>query len=159
MSARILVAGVGNIFLGDDGFGCEVVRRLASRPLPPRCEVVDFGIRGLHLAHALLTPCDLLVLVDAVHREEPPGTVYLLAPNTGAVPHSPGAAHGMDLPAVFASVRALGGSVPRTLLVACEPLDLADGIGLSEPVEQAVGEAVRRVEELVRREAFVAATA
>jgi hypothetical protein len=78
VTGRVLVAGVGNIFLGDDGFGPEVVRRLADRPLPPDVRVVDYGIRGMHLAYDLLDDVDLLVLVDAAPRGGRPGDVVLL---------------------------------------------------------------------------------
>ena len=78
MNGRILVAGIGNIFLADDGFGCEVVRWLAERELPDNVEVRDFGIRGMDLAYALMDPYEAVVLVDAVSRGEDPGTVYLI---------------------------------------------------------------------------------
>ena len=78
MTGRTLVAGVGNVFLRDDAFGCEVVRLLATHPVPDGVEVRDFGIRGVHLAYDLLDGCDLFVLVDAAPRGEPPGTVTVL---------------------------------------------------------------------------------
>jgi hydrogenase maturation protease len=81
VSPRILVAGVGNVFRGDDGFGVAVARRLAHEPLPPGVELRDYGVRGVHLAYELLDGYDLLVLVDAVTRGSPPGTLYVIEPD------------------------------------------------------------------------------
>ena len=97
MSGRILVAGIGNIFLGDDGFGCEVVRRLAERELPENVEVRDFGIRGMDLAYALMDPYEVVVFVDAVPRGEEPGTVYLIEAG-GSRRGGGGAGHPRDGP-------------------------------------------------------------
>lgn len=145
----ILVAGVGNVFLGDDGFGVEVVRRLAGRL--PGVRVADFGIRGFDLAMALLEPHELVVLVDAVRRGGEPGTLYVLE-----VGDAPGptdfAAHGMDPAQVLRNVRAMGGSPGRVMLVGCEPGDFGEMGRLSPTVEAAVDEAARMVESLVRRE-------
>jgi hydrogenase maturation protease len=156
MSKRILVAGIGNIFLGDDGFGVEVVRRLAGRELPEGVEVVDFGIRGLDLAYALQEEYDLVVFVDATPRGQEPGTVYLIEPEIeedGGVSLD---THGMDPVKVIKLSRALGAGPTRTLVVGCEPQVVVSGedyddmlMELSEPVRAAVGEAVRLVESLV----------
>ena len=156
MSKRILVAGIGNIFLGDDGFGVEVVRRLAGRELPEGVEVVDFGIRGLDLAYALQEEYDLVVFVDATPRGQEPGTVYLIEPEIeedGGVSLD---THGMDPVKVIKLSRALGARPTRTLVVGCEPQVVVSGedyddmlMELSEPVRAAVGEAVRLVESLV----------
>lgn len=145
---KVLVAGIGNIFLGDDGFGVEVVRRLAGRLSGAR--VADFGIRGFDLAMALLEPQDLVVLVDAVRRGGEPGTLYVLE-----VDDAPGpadfAAHGMDPAQVLRNVRAMGGSSGRVLLVGCEPGDLGEMGRLSPAVEAAVDGAIEIVESLVRK--------
>ena len=156
MSRRILVAGIGNIFLGDDGFGVEVVRRLAGRELPEGVEVVDFGIRGLDLAYALQDDYELVVFVDATPRGQEPGTVYLIEPEIeedGGVSLD---THGMDPVKVIKLSRALGAGPTRTLVVGCEPQVVVSGedyddmlMELSEPVRAAVGEAVRLVESLV----------
>ena len=145
---RILVAGVGNIFLGDDGFGPEVIRHVAE--LPDGVRVVDYGIRGMHLAYDLLDAWDALVLVDAVPDRGHPGKIRVFE----ADPESRDApvgldAHGMDPAAVFASLRALGGTPPRTIVVGCEVADIGDGIGLSAPVRAAIPDAVRAVETAV----------
>jgi hydrogenase maturation protease len=156
---RILVAGVGNIFLGDDAFGVEVVQRLARRPLPGEVRVVDFGIRGLDLTYALLDGYEAVVLVDAVPRGGPPGTLYLLEPNRGEPAEAPDGllieTHGMDPVKVLRLAAAMGGQVERLLLVGCEPAPLVEAedlqMGMSEPVQAAVGEAVALIEDLVVR--------
>jgi hydrogenase maturation protease len=148
----VLVAGAGNIFRGDDGFGVEVARRLAEAPLPPGVSVQDYGIRALHLAYALLEPPDLLIVADAVSRGEAPGTLYLIEPDalgdTGALADP----HGMSLTTVFDGVRALGGTLPRVLIVGCEPAELGETMGLSGPVEAAIAPAVRMIREVLARE-------
>ena len=148
---RVLVAGIGNIFLGDDGFGVEVAQRLAAAALPPGVEVLDVGIRGLHLAYRLLDGYDLVIAVDAVARGGAPGTVYLLEPDELGTGAARPEAHGMDLESVFAMVRALGGTPGRVLVVGCEPADLGEHIGLSPAVAQAVEATVQRVRELAER--------
>ena len=155
VTGRVLVAGVGNIFLGDDGFGVEVARRLAERPLPPDVRVADVGIRGVHLAFELLDGVDLLVLADAAQRGETPGTVTVLEVDAPSEPVRADwlmDAHDMTPDAVLGLLGALGGQVGRTVVVACEPSDLAAGIGLSGPVEAAVDEAVGAIERIVRAE-------
>jgi hydrogenase maturation protease len=154
MSQGILVAGIGNIFLGDDAFGVEVVRRLSQRALPEGVRVVDFGIRGFDLACALADDYDAAILVDAVRRGGAPGTLYVIEPEleqeeTGAVV-SP---HGLHPQEVLRLVRAMGGK-PRCLrLVGCEPAFLGSeeepAMGLSAPVERAVDEAILMVEALL----------
>jgi hydrogenase maturation protease len=145
--ARVLIAGIGNVFFGDDGFGVEVARRLAAEALPPHIEVVDAGIAGLHLAYRLLEGYELFIAVDAVTRGQPPGTVYVLEP---ALDESIGRAdaHSVDLRSVLASARAMGGQLGRVLVVGCEPLDLQARMGLSAAVEAAIEPAARRVREL-----------
>ncbi len=156
MSGRILVAGIGNIFLADDGFGCEVVRRLAERELPENVEVRDFGIKGMDLAYALMDPYEAVVFVDATPRGGEPGTVYLIeaeVPDEGEVAID---THGMDPVKVIRLARALGAEVPRTLVVGCEPKLVLTGenyddmlMELSEPVRAAVDEAAKLVESIV----------
>ncbi|HET9972548.1 MAG TPA: hydrogenase maturation protease [Streptosporangiaceae bacterium] len=153
--SRTLVAGVGNIFLSDDAFGCEVVRLMAGRPVPAGVEVKDFGIRGVHLVYDLLDGCDLFVLVDAAARGEAPGTVSVIeveVPEPG--PSVPGSgpvmdAHDLTPDAIFAMLGSLGGRPGRSLLVACEPADVGAGMGLSGPVQEALPHAVRTVEEII----------
>jgi hydrogenase maturation protease len=161
--ATILVAGIGNIFLGDDGFGVEVARELASRDHPESVRVVDFGIRGFDLAFALLDDPTATILVDAMPRGERPGTVYVLEPDFDAdamssqPDHSDGSfqGHAMTPDSVFALVRTLGGKPRNITVVGCEPLTLGpenEGyMGLSEPVAEAVPEAVAIVEQLLSR--------
>ena len=157
MVRRVLVAGIGNIFLGDDGFGVEVVRRLASRPLPEGVEVKDFGIRGMDLAYALQEDYGLVVLVDATPRGGEPGTVYLIEPEIEDGGEATLDTHGMDPVKVIKLSRALGAPPARTLVVGCEPRVVPGGedydemlMELSGPVRAAVDEAVKLVESLVR---------
>ncbi|MGW7041933.1 hydrogenase maturation protease [Streptomyces avermitilis] len=156
---RTLVAGIGNIFLGDDGFGVETARRLAERQLPAHIEVVDIGVRGVHLAYQLLDGYDTLILVDATARGEAPGTLYLIehdSPGGGEPQDAPPLdGHRMTPDTVLALLGTLcagtGGQPPRrTLIVGCEPASVDEGIGLSPPVSDAVPEAVRLIDELLR---------
>jgi hydrogenase maturation protease len=154
---RVLIACIGNIFLGDDGFGVEVARRLQDRVLPPGVVLKDFGIRGFDLTYALLEPYDLVILVDACPRGGDPGTVYLLLPDP-LEPVPPDAApvrvdtHAMNPVNVLRMVRLMGGTENRILIVGCEPADLGpeEGkFGLTEPVAAAVAEAATLIETLV----------
>ncbi len=158
MSApHILVACIGNIFLGDDGFGVEVARRFAPRPLPEGVRVVDFGIRGLDLAYALLDGSEVTIFVDATPRGGAPGTIYVIEPDLADVYSAkleapPVEAHSMNPMNVLRMVVAMGGTLERILLVGCEPATLGgeEGVmGLSEPVAAAVDEAVATIESLV----------
>jgi hydrogenase maturation protease len=150
MTARILVAGIGNIFLGDDGFGSEVVRNAALPQDDPSVQVIDYGIRGMHLAYDLLERWDTLVLVDAVPSRGNPGTLHVFQAEHDSPCEASGLdAHSMDPAAVFASLRALGGSPPYTVVVGCEAGSVEEGIGLTEPVAKAVPRAMRAVEEIV----------
>jgi hydrogenase maturation protease len=149
-----LVAGVGNIFLGDDAFGCEVIRMMAGRPVPDGVEIRDFGIRGVHLAYDLLDGCDLFVLVDAAPRGEAPGTVSVIEVDVPEPDPSAGPvmdAHDLTPDAIFALLGSLGGRPGRSLLVACEPADTGAGMGLSEPVLAALPHAVRAIEEIIAK--------
>jgi len=154
---RVLVAGVGNIFLGDDGFGVEVVRRLSDVDLPAHARVVDYGIRGMHLAHDLAgADHELTILVDATAQGDPPGTVHVI---DLAIPSTVDSlplldAHGMQPDVVLGLVRMLGGDPGRVLLVGCEPADLDHGMALSPAVERAVDTAVHVVCDLVTRFPF-----
>lgn len=169
---RVLVAGVGNMFLRDDGFGPEVARRLAATidPAAPGVLAVDYGIRGMHLAYDLLAGVDVLVLVDTVPPRPDPDPGAGPNPSAGAGPDS-GAApgririlrvrpedldaaasldpHGMDPAAVLGRLRSLGGELPLTYVVGCVPADLTEGIGLTGPVAEAVPRALAAVEQLI----------
>jgi hydrogenase maturation protease len=149
MAARVLVAGVGNLFRGDDGFGPEVVRRLARTTLPPGVRAVDYGIRGMHLAYDLLDGYDALILVDAVPAQQPPGTVTVLEVcDVGGGDFDP---HGMSPVAVLSNVERLGGTLPPTYVVGCAAANVDEGIGLSAPVDAAVPVAVDTVQALLNR--------
>lgn len=144
---RVLVAGIGNVFLRDDAFGVEVVRRLGATPLPDGVELYDVGIRGLHLAYQLVEGYDLFVAVDLVTRGGAPGTLYVIEPELDGAAARPDA-HSVDLRTVFAMVQTLGGRIGRSVIVGCEPEELSEGMGLSAAVEAAVEPAVRRVRQL-----------
>jgi hydrogenase maturation protease len=151
-SLRVLVAGIGNVFMADDGFGVEVARRLAEREMPAGVDVVDFGIRGMDLVFALGEGYDVAVFVDAVPRGEPPGTLFVIEPDLG---EQDGPvmldAHGMDPVKVLALAGQLGPVPERILVVGCEPQVRMSGdeeelVGdLSEPVRAAVDPAVELV--------------
>jgi hydrogenase maturation protease len=153
---RILVAGIGNVFLGDDGFGVELAHRLAELPLPAGAEVVDYGIRGMDLAYALGDGWDAVVLLDAAPRGQAPGTLYVIEADVDAV-DAGFEAHGMDPVTVLATARSLGATaeLPRTLVVGCEPLTRMTGdedelVGeLSEPVRGALPGAVALVHDVL----------
>ena len=145
---NVLVAGIGNIFLGDDGFGVEVVKHIETTTLPAGTTVVDFGIRGVHLALELLDGYDALVLIDAMPLGEPPGTVVTFEPDVESIDPTSVDAHSMSPAIVLGLLVGMGGHVPRVVVVGCQPLTLEEGIGLSEPVSVAVApatESVRRV--------------
>jgi hydrogenase maturation protease len=154
---RILVAGLGNIFLGDDAFGVEVVSQLAKRPLPAGVRVVDFGIRGLDLTYALLDGFESVILVDALPRGGPAGTLYVLDPEVDACSTSDSSeplieAHNLNPLQVLRLVNSLGGRVDNLWVVGCEPQPLAEvdsmQMGLSPPVEAALDAAVNLIESL-----------
>ncbi len=151
--AKVLVAGIGNIFLGDDAFGVEVVRRLEGKPMPDGVKVVDFGIRGIHLAYELMNDYDTLILVDALPRGEAPGTVTLFEPEIEIESEETRQpmmdAHGMDPATVLGMLADLGGKVNRIVLVGCEPATVEEQMGLSEPVAAALDEAVAVVMRLI----------
>jgi hydrogenase maturation protease len=156
---RILIAGVGNIFHGDDAFGVEVLRRLSMRKLPEGVKAVDFGIRGFDLAYALLDHYEATILVDATSRGGAPGTVYTIEPDLDDLDnqdlHTVGIeAHGMNPMRVLRMVKAMGGKPKRIFLVGCEPSTFGpeEGMmGLSDIVETAVNPAVEMIESLAGR--------
>ncbi len=150
MTARIWIAGVGNVFFGDDGFGVEVAHRMAEQPLPEGVVVKDYGIRGMHLAYDLLDPPELLVVVDALPHGASPGSTCILEPDLADPVRARDAnGHGMDLPTVFATVRAMGSRLPRILIVGCEPGDLSQHMGLTPRVQHAVDVAIDLVHEII----------
>jgi hydrogenase maturation protease len=161
VSGNLLIAGVGNIFLGDDGFGVEVASRLALADLPDWVHVVDYGIRGLHLAYDLADGYSSAILVDATARGGVPGTLYVIEPDRDTSPSAAVGdeaalagnpmfnAHGMQPDVVFSMLGMLGTEARHVLVVGCEPASVDYGIGLSEPVTAAVDEAVKVVLDLV----------
>ena len=152
MSPRVLVAGIGNLFHGDDGFGPEVVRRLtADGGLPAEVRVADYGIRGMHLAYDLLAGYEALVLVDALPGAGHPGQVVVLQVTAADLGDGEFDAHGMHPAAMLAGLDRLGGTLPPTYVVGCRAAETARSIGLSEPVAAAVPEALDAVRTLASR--------
>ena len=175
MTGRMLVAGVGNIFLGDDGFGVEVARRLAEADLPSWVQVADYGISGMHLAYDLANGYDSAILVDTAQRGGEPGTLTVIEAAPGGGPAQAGEeqqageaaqpdhrapageiaetrlfdAHGMQPDVVLGVLDMLGASSARVLVVGCEPASLDYGMELSEPVAKAVDAAVGVVMDLI----------
>jgi hydrogenase maturation protease len=145
---KILIACVGNIFLGDDGFGVEVATALSKRQLPPGVSVKDFGIRGFDLAYALLDPWDAVIIVDALPRGQAAGTLYVLEPDAAAADMELNP-HGMDPVRVLNLAASLGPISAKVLVVGCEPHDFGDELegrmGLSAPVQAAVEEACNMI--------------
>jgi hydrogenase maturation protease len=156
---RILIAGIGNIFLGDDAFGVEVVKRLSTHTLPAGVRVMDFGIRGFDLTYALIDAPDVTILVDACPRGQAPGTVYVIELDLSnldspEIISAPVEAHSMNPASVLRLAKSMGGQLKRVLLVGCEPEFLGgeEGhMGLSPSVENAVDVAVAAVESWVQR--------
>ncbi|WP_020666465.1 hydrogenase maturation protease [Amycolatopsis nigrescens] len=145
MKPRVLIAGLGNAFLGDDAFGVEVARRLAEAAVPAWVQIADYGIGGMRLACDLLGGYDTTILIDVVPRGGKPGTVSLIEAGRsgGSVD-----AHGMRPDAVFRMLELLGGDAGEVLVVGCEPGHIGQGAELSPPVAAAVDEAVRLVADL-----------
>jgi hydrogenase maturation protease len=158
MSApRVLVAGIGNVLLGDDGFGVEVANRLHGMSMPDGVRVDEFGIRGIHLAYELLDGYDALVLIDAVPMGEPPGTLVVMQPDAPVRagdddddgPESGFDAHSMNPEVVLGTLAHLGGVIEKVYVIGCQPADLSEGIGLSEPVAGAIDAAVELCSQLL----------
>ena len=154
----VLVAGIGNIFLGDDAFGSEVARRLLARSWPSYVRVADFGIRGIDLTFALLDGYDTVILIDATQQGGPPGTLYAMEPDLSALDGGQIEAHSMHPVKVLSAAIAMGARFGRIYLVGCEPSpetideDGPGSMGLSESVAAAVEEGVRIVERLLESE-------
>ena len=139
---KVLIACVGNIFLGDDGFGVEVARSLSKRELPESVSVKDYGIRGFDLAYALLDPWDLVIIVDALARGEAPGTLYVIEPELNGPASAALNPHGMDPVRVLSLAGSMGTISAQILVVGCEPHDFGDELegrmGLSSPIQGVV---------------------
>ena len=153
---RVMIAGVGNMFMKDDGFGGAVIKRILNKKFPDGVEVKDFGTGGLKLAYDLMKGYDGLILLDASTRGEPPGTLYVIEPNEGDInpdleqggPIDP---HGADPATVLRFVKSIGSWPAKVLIVACEPETVDDfEIGLSNPVNAAIDKAVEMVEDIVK---------
>jgi hydrogenase maturation protease len=151
--ARIFVVGVGNIFLGDDAFGVEVATRMRRQPMRDGVRVDEYGIRGVHLAYELLEGSyDLVILVDTLDLGEDPGTISVFEPELGDAGDVAPDAHDLEPASVMGLLAGLGGSVGRMLVVGCQPGALGEQMGLSAPVEAAIDEAIRVVDELVQEQ-------
>ena len=150
MSGRVLIAGVGNIFFGDDGYGCEVIARLAGRQFPASVRVEDYGIRGTHLAFELMSGYEAAVLIDAVARGGAPGTLYVIEPNLDAASGNPDA-HSMELQSVFAFMKMLEGTAPRVIIIGCEAGPQREEMGLSGAVKSAVERTLPLIDEVLEK--------
>jgi hydrogenase maturation protease len=157
MTKQVLVAGVGNIFLGDDAFGVETARAMATRDLPEGVVVRDFGIRSFDLAYALLEDWNAVILVDAVSQQAVPGTLFLIEPDLREMSEEfntePFDGHSMDPVTVLRLAQTLGEIRSQVLVVGCEPADLGgeEGrMGLSPEVGAVLEDAVAMVDQLVR---------
>ena len=154
---QILIAGIGNIFKGDDAFGSEVARKLLGSSWPEGVRVVDFGIRSLDLTYALLDGPDVAILIDAAPRGGEPGDLYLIEPDLNDLGEAAASdnlvdAHTMDPVKVLRLAKSMGAQPGRILLVGCEPGELGDDdgrMGISQPVEIAVLQACKTVRSLV----------
>lgn len=150
-----MVAGVGNMFLRDDGFGSEVVKRLRNRELREGVELADFGIGGLKLAYDLMRGYDALILVDSSRRGEKPGTLYVMEPreedfDADLEKGGPIDPHGADPATVLRFVRSLGAWPAKIIIIGCEPEDVEEfTVGLSKAVSAAVDRAVDLVVETI----------
>jgi hydrogenase maturation protease len=157
--ARILIAGIGNIFLGDDAFGCEVARQLYQRPWPESVRIVDFGIRGLDLTYALLENYDLVIFIDALRRGNAPGTLYTFEPDLEELDALDNSAtmvetHDMNPLRVLSIARRMGATFGAIRLIGCEPETFGpeEGfMGLSAPVVASIAPATKMVESLVKQ--------
>jgi hydrogenase maturation protease len=155
MKKRVMVAGVGNMFLKDDGFGAEVIKRMRRRDQPEGVEICDFGTGGLKLAYDLMKGYDALILVDSTPRNEEPGTLYVIEPepeefNADLENGGPIDPHGADPVTVLRFVKAIGAWPGKISIIGCEPEEVEEfDVGLSEPVLEAVDGAVDLVEEAI----------
>lgn len=152
---RMLIAGIGNMFLADDGFGVELAQRLATHEFPAEVTVADYGISGMHLAYDLMTGYDTTILLDATARGDEPGTVTIVeldAEHPFPVSQRALDAHGMQPDAVLELLKLLGGTPGRIILLGCEPAEITDRIGLSAPVAAALDGAAEAVIDLVNHE-------
>jgi hydrogenase maturation protease len=153
-SPTMLIAGIGNIFFGDDAFGCEVARRCAGRTWPQGVRTTDFGIRGLDLAYALLDGYGVTILVDAVRRKAPVGTLFLIRPELDPATAADASfdGHSLQPEKMLRFARSIGADVSRVLLVGCEPAPFTEDDmqgGLGAEVEEAAHRAVTLIERLV----------
>jgi hydrogenase maturation protease len=154
---KVLVAGIGNAWMRDDGFGGKVAERLSARPLPEGAVVFDFGIGGLDLAYEVMRGYDELILVDISRQGGEPGTLYVMEPSeedvtTGIEDGDVLNPHGMDPQTVLRFVRTVGAWPGKVTVIACEPAEVeVMGFGLSEHVERAVEGAVDLVVETIGR--------
>ena len=152
---RILVAGIGNVFKRDDGFGVEVARALSCIDLPDDVAVIDFGIRGIDLAFAITSGYEIVILVDAMQRGGVPGDVCVIQPDAADLRGSPVAiqGHNLDPLSVLRWASGLADTLPEVYVIGCEPAEIPDEDdlveGLSPPVQAAVGKAVEMIQNLI----------
>ena len=150
---RILVAGIGNIFFGDDAFGVEVAQQLLRRPWPEDVRIEDFGIRSYDLAYAIMDGWDTVIMIDATPRGHPPGTVSLIEPDLSTLGDNPSDivnGHSLNPVSVLQMVQSLGGTLPCLYLIGCEPAVLeTEDLGLSAAVQATVPQAIEMTVSLI----------
>ncbi|NVB83428.1 MAG: hydrogenase maturation protease [Kofleriaceae bacterium] len=150
--SKVLVAGIGNVFFGDDGFGVEVAQRLAGT-LPPDAKVEDYGIRAVHLAFEL-SQYEACIVADCMPRGGTPGTLYVVVPEIDGTRAKPPDAHGIDIASVLDTVQEISGTLPRIVIVGCEPETIEPGMQLSPSVAAAVPGAIALIRDLVDNQAW-----
>lgn len=155
LKKRVMIAGVGNMFMKDDGFGGAVVQKLLLNNFPEGVEIKDFGTGGLKLAYDLMRGYDGLILLDASKRGEAPGTLYRIEPKEEDIspdleqggPIDP---HGADPVTVLRFVKSIGSWPAKVIVVACEPETVEEfEIGLSESVQASMDDAIEMVKEII----------
>ena len=149
-SGRVLVAGFGNLLLGDDGFGVAVVRKLAAEPIPAGVETLEVGTGGMELVYGLMGGFDRLIVVDAVRRGHAPGTLYVFRPSDADLASAPGEPidpHFAEPTRAMKMAKSLGYLPADVTVVGCEPGPCDLDLTLSPPVSTAVEQALGRVRE------------
>lgn len=149
---RVLVAGFGNLLLGDDGFGIAVLRALGAEPLPPEVETMEVGTGGMELVFGLMSGCRKLIVVDVVRRGHPPGTMYVFRPSEADLALAPDQSidpHFAEPTRAMKMAKKLGYLPEDVTVVGCEPGSCELDLTLSPPVREAVEQAAGKIREVL----------